>query len=228
MEFGKPENTYNPTLNRTLEAVKFRAVHPPGTELPGPSEILTRYTNPPKDALARSKSALDSVIKNGGIKKVDKKEKSRRERRKAKPASDLNIDDLLNDKTYRLDKISLENAIPDFKRLLDKTDQEDQVKSISKQLGAIIKKVISDSVGNLSYERAIEMIRTMREELEELEMPEVYNGIAGEFKSDLLKEKLGGDRKEMWYLMRRNKLGLLEVEEDKGREVSVVDCLMQR
>ena len=65
----------------------------------------------------------------------------------------------------------------------------------------------------------------MREELIEMEEPEAYNEFVRELKGQLLGEKLGGDRREMWGEIRRNKLGLIEkkssersrVEEEEAR-----------
>jgi ATP-dependent DNA helicase 2 subunit 2 len=170
------------------------------------------------------------VIKHANVKKVDKKEKSRRERRKVQPASALDIDDLLNNSQFKRTEISVENAIPDFKALLDNAEREEEVKSIAEQMGSIIRKVVSGSVGDQSYQRTIEMLRVMRQELDDLEMPEVYNGFVEKFKVDLLGEKLGEGRNELWYLVRREKLGLLEddnkINEERMRQVSLASLTL--
>ena len=64
----------------------------------------------------------------------------------------------------------------------------------------------------------------------ELEEPGVYNTILRKLKEKLLKRELGGERKDFWYEVRKNRLGLVDkkasessdVSEDEAREVSIV------
>ena len=44
----------------------------------------------------------------------------------------------------------------------------------------------------------------------DLEEPTIYNDFIKELKQKLLTEKLGGDRREMWWEIRKAKLGLVE------------------
>ena len=68
----------------------------------------------------------------------------------------------------------------------------------------------------------------MRQEMIELEEPGVYNTILRQLKGKLLKGELGGERKDFWYEVRKNRLGLVDrkasersdVTEDEAREVS--------
>ncbi len=67
----------------------------------------------------------------------------------------------------------------------------------------------------------------MREELVELEEPGVWNAFVRELKRKILKGELGGERREVWWQVRRNGLGLVdrklsalsEVGEEEAREV---------
>ena len=76
----------------------------------------------------------------------------------------------------------------------------------------------------------------MREEMIEVEEPGVYNTILRKLKEKLLKGELGGERKDFWYEVRKNRLGLVDkkssersdVSEDRAREVSTVFCGMER
>lgn len=83
-------------------------------------------------------------------------------------------------------------------------------------MGAIVEKIIINSVGDSAYDRAAESIGVMREECIEMEEPGVFNDFARGLKKKLLSEELGGDRREMWYKMRVSKLGLI------GKTVSEV------
>ena len=57
-----------------------------------------------------------------------------------------------------------------------------------------------------------------RTQLVSYEEPASYNDFLGQLKDKLLQEKLGGDRQELWWLIRRNKLGLVtQRESDQSR-----------
>lgn len=60
----------------------------------------------------------------------------------------------------------------------------------------------------------------MREELIEMEEPGVFNECVRELKQKLLGEELGGDRKEMWMQVRREKLGLIEKKSSEQSSVT--------
>ena len=70
----------------------------------------------------------------------------------------------------------------------------------------------------------------MRQEMIEVDEPGVYNTILRKLKEKLLKGELGGERKDFWYEVRQNKLGLVDkkasersdVSENEAREVSTV------
>ena len=72
-------------------------------------------------------------------------------------------------------------------------------------------------------------MRVIREEMIEIEEPGVYNSILRRLKEKLVKGELGGERKDFWYEIRKNRLGLVDknasersdVEEDKAKEVSI-------
>lgn len=60
--------TYSPVLHRLDQAVRWRAVHP--TEpVPPPYEILTRYSKPPEELVAKSKRRLEKLVDAASVKK---------------------------------------------------------------------------------------------------------------------------------------------------------------
>ena len=50
----------------------------------------------------------------------------------------------------------------------------------------------------------------MREELVELEEPEIWNVFVRELKKKVLSGDLGGERREIWWELRKNGLGLVD------------------
>jgi ATP-dependent DNA helicase 2 subunit 2 len=107
--------------------------------------------------------------------------------------------------------ISPQNAIPEFRQLLDRNLGETQ--SAFSQLGKIIRNYIKNSMGDSGYRRAVETMGVMREEALDLEVPELYNEFVRELKTDIFNEELGGDRRDMWFLIRANRMGLIQSKE---------------
>ncbi|KKY28243.1 putative ku family dna [Diplodia seriata] len=208
VEYAPIEDTFSPVLHRVLQAIRWRAVHPTD-ELPPPAEVLTKYMNAPEELLKQAQPFLDAMIKAGDVKRVPPKQKGRKRTREfEKPLSGLNVEDLLG-REKRV-KLSVENAIPEFKQALNTTDSVEEIKSIANQLSTIIQDYIRHSMGDNGYQRAIEAIRVMKEEMLELEEPGVFNDFMRVLKKKIFAEELGGDRKEMWYKIRVTRLGLID------------------
>ena len=117
-------------------------------------------------------------------------------------------------------KISTENPIPEFRQLLDKAEDLDVVHDAVKQLSNIVEQQIKDSFSDLAYGRALEEINVLRSEMTELEEPGIYNDFLRALKEKLLSDELGGDRREMWGLIRKNHLGLVEKQSSKRSSVT--------
>lgn len=240
------ENCFSVLLHRIDQAVRWRAIHP--TEpLPPIPEVLEKLSHVPKNLKEKSKNALDDLITASDVKKgklespfvclpfrchcadglaVPPRAKGRKRNRDAdKPLSGLDVDELLRGEK-RL-KISPENAIPEFKQTLAETEDVSAINDAVKQMSAIIEDQIRQSLGDINYDRAVEGIGTMREELIAYEEPGLYNDFMQNLKRKLLNDELGGDRREMWWLIRKNRLGLIDrkaldisdVTEEQAREV---------
>lgn len=219
-EYMNMNDTYSPILHRMDQAVRWRAVHP--TEpVPPPYEILTRYSNPPEKLVAGAKRKLEKLIAAADVKKVPPKVQSRkRNRNEIKPLSGLDVGALLGNNKSKKIKITRENPIPEFKQALDTADSEEASRDAVKQLSTVIEAQIKDSFGDIAYGKVVEELGVMRSEMIEMDEPGLYNGFVKTLKGKLLGEELGGDRRDMWYEIRKNKLGLIE---KKSSDYSSVD-----
>lgn len=211
-EYAKIEDTYSPLLHRVNQIIRWRATHPdPTLPLPDPPQILTRFSAPPPDLLQQAESQLETLKKAADVKKVPPKTKGRGKRSRAdrdKPLSGLDIDALLgNPKRVKIDA---NNLVPSFKQALAATDDLDAIQEAADAMADQIRTLIRGSVGDSAYGRALEALRVMRDELTELEEPEIWNAFARELKSELIGGKLGGDRREMWWRVRGSKYGLID------------------
>lgn len=125
-------------------------------------------------------------------------------------------------------KISTSNAIPEFKQTLSHAENVETIGDAVRQMATIIEDQIRNSLGDANYDRIVESLGVMRDELISYEEPTLYNDFLKQLKEKVLKEELGGDRRELWWLLRRNKLGLIDrqqsdrsgVTEDEAKEVS--------
>ncbi|BCR85370.1 ATP-dependent DNA helicase 2 subunit KU80 [Aspergillus chevalieri] len=232
-EDGKPvetfpiEDAFSPILHRIDSAIRFRATHP-NEPLPPPADILTKFSQPPADAVQRAKKYLDRLADAADVKKVPPKAKGRKRTRETeKPLSGLDVDALLHQEKRA--KISPTNAIPEFKQTLSHAENVDTISEAVKQMTAIVEDQVRNSLGDANYDRVVEGLGVMRDELISYEEPALYNDLLKHLKGKLLKEELGGDRRELWWLIRRSKIGLIdrnqsdrsEVTEDEAKEVSI-------
>jgi ATP-dependent DNA helicase 2 subunit 2 len=226
-EYAQMKQAYSPVVHRITQAIRFRAIHP-ASELPDTPEILTRYSQPPKELLSKCDADLKALVAAADVKRVPPRQKGRkRDRDTVKPLSGLDIDALLNTGAKRV-KLSKENAIPEFKQLLGTADNMDAIRNGVDQLSSIIEDFIRQSTGDRNYGRAVEAIGVMREELIEMEEPEMFNDFIKKLKKGLAAEEYGTGRKDMWWLIKSKRLGLIdhktseisEVTEDEAAAVS--------
>lgn len=151
------------------------------------------------------------------------------------PVSGLNLDDILADGVQvKKTKISKENAVPEFKQVLQslaRANEDEGIVKAVKEMGKIVETVVTESMGDSNYDRATENIGVMREQMIGLELPELYNDFMRDFKTKLKSGALGGDRKEMWLKIRYpGRLGLItqaqsdasNVTDEEARNVSLI------
>lgn len=158
------------------------------------------------------------------------KAKGKRRREAVKPISGLDVDALLGEE--KKGKISPENAVPEFKRALETADSEDALEDASKQMGNIIRTLVTESFGDSKYSQAMECLGVMREELINMDEPKMFNSFVRDLKMKLLSGTLDGDRREFWFKVRWSKLGLIDdqasepsdVKPDEAAEVSSRYC----
>jgi ATP-dependent DNA helicase 2 subunit 2 len=151
----------------------------------------------------------------------------KRVRESEKPLSGLDVDALLHQEKRA--RISPTNAIPEFKQTLTQAETIETIKDAVKQMTSIIEDQIKNSLGDANYDRVVEEMGVMRDELISFEEPALFNDFLRQVKDKLLKGELGGDRRELWWQLRRSKLGLIsqresdqsDVTEDQAKEVSL-------
>jgi ATP-dependent DNA helicase 2 subunit 2 len=221
-EYAKPEDTYSPLVHRINQIIRWRATHSDlSLPMPPPPPILTKYANPPEELFESSTKQLEALKQAAKVSKVPPKVKGRGKRNRAerdKPLSGLDIDALLgNPKRVKIDPA---NLIPSFKNALAASDDLETIQEAADSMSSEIRTLIKGSVGDSGYGRALEALRVMRDELTELEEPEIWNAFIRGLKADLLEGKLNGNRKDMWWKIRGSKYGLVDRKRSLVSEVT--------
>ena len=151
------------------------------------------------------------------------KVKGKRKRETIKPISGLDVDALLGLK--KRETISQENSIPEFKQMLAAADELSTIEHAAKQMGMVIRSIISDSFADIKYDRAAENLRVMREELINMEEPGLYNSFLRDLKKKLHAGDLNGDRREMWReKIIPGRLNLITERESEASDVTEEDA----
>ena len=233
------EETYSPMVHRINQGIRRRATHPNEPVAP-PADVLVKYSNPPSDLVSKTASELSTLIKAAGVQKgeppdlslesdltiwiVPPKVKGKRNREAIKPLSGLDVEELLGPE--RRTKITKSNAISEFKQMVASTADNIAVwRDAAKQMGGITRQLIKESTGDSQYGRAMENMRVMRYELIECEEPDSYNSFIRDLKNDLLYGSLGDNRKDLWFDIKKAKLGLIDSEEAPRSEVAVAEAI---
>ncbi|TLS29769.1 hypothetical protein PpBr36_00453 [Pyricularia pennisetigena] len=223
-EYAPIEDTYSPIIHRVNQAIRFRVVYP-DKPLDLDSEVLTRYSVPPRKVTSQAKDQINKLIKVADVKKVPPKAKGKRQREVVKPISGLDVDALLNNSgngssRAKRAKISAENSVPEFKQMLASADKVATIENAAKQMGEVVISFINTSMGDMNYDRAAENIRVMRDELVALEEPVFYNDFLKSLKTKIVSGELNGDRREMWWRIKFEKLGLITQKESEVSSVT--------
>ena len=118
-------------------------------------------------------------------------------------------------------KISLENAVPEFKQKMMALTDDADIKQLGAQMLAHVRTLVAASVADANYGRACELLRTVRDEFVDSEVPELYNDLLKELKKDIVAKTLDGDRDDMWRAAESFHLGLVTDEEVGGEGVGL-------
>lgn len=121
-------------------------------------------------------------------------------------------------------QIAPENAVPDFKRAMGTSEEISDIQEAAKKMGVIIQSLITDSFGDSKYAQAVECIGVMREELINMEEPEMYNVFVQDLKKSLLSGALGGDRRDFWFKIRWSRLGLIEETQSEVSKITPAEA----
>ena len=114
--------------------------------------------------------------------------------------------------------------------MLETTEDPNGIVDAASQLITIIEKHIKDSFGDINYDRVVAEMTALREEMIEMEEPDLWNDWLKNLKEKLSGNALGAGRDELWWRIRKDKLGLVvkseseisKIGDDEARQVRIV------
>lgn len=252
-EYAPLDDLYSPVIHRVNQVIRARAVDEHGSVGPIPPTLL-KYSQPPDALVMKTKPKIDSLIKAADVKLVKGKSnsltlrrsgpwthgtvlflatikgKGKRQRETSQttgPISGIDVVALLREgEAAKRKKISKGNSIPEFKQILADASEEKAIAQAVKDMGRIVQSLIKESTGDSNYNRALENIGVMREQMIDYEMPGLYNDFLRDLKTKLQSDALEGDRKEMWHDIRWAKgLGLITKDQSEPSDVTAEEAL---
>lgn len=218
------DDTFSPALHTIEGAIKDRAINPDSQAgLKRGEEFVKKYATQPKELQEQCKDALARLIEAADVKKVPSKAKGRRRYRETeKPISGLNVEELFRKENRT--HVSPDNAVSEFKQMVRGESDMNHIKEVVQQMSAIIQEHVRTSYGEANYDRVLEELGVLREEMLGLEEPGLYNDVLRELKKKLVAQELGGDRAKLGFLIRKSKLSLIDNETSEFSDVSPADA----
>lgn len=220
-EMLEMDETFSPVLHTIEGAIRYRAVYP-NAGVPPKREAFLAYSKQPEELQAQSQEALRRLVKAADVKKVPPRVKGRRHREPEKPLSNLDVNELL--RKEKRTKISPDNAISEFKQMLDRAETTEVIEDAVKQMGAIVEERIRTAFGEGSHGRILEELGVMRSMIFELEMPALYNTFLRSLKDKSDRGGLEGDRSFFWSQVNHGSLGPITKDEMDVSEMTKEDA----
>ncbi|CZT02065.1 related to ATP-dependent DNA helicase II, 80 kDa subunit (KU autoantigen protein P86) [Rhynchosporium agropyri] len=193
-EFMTMDETFSPQVHRVNQAIRQRAIHPDA------------------NLVSEAESQLEALLKVSGVTKVPEKVKGRKGREPAKPASGLDIKALLTSRKKK-NEIALENAIPEFKQMIEIANKDEDIEKATAQMGKTIRQSLHSTTGDAGHAVTFSQMKVFRDEMIDLDMPEIYNDFCHDFKKRIFAEEFG-DQRNFWAAFKFQKLGLIRATGD--------------
>ncbi|KAG4440232.1 hypothetical protein IFR05_004311 [Cadophora sp. M221] len=221
IEFMKIEETFSPNVHRVNQAIKKRAIHPDG-EVGEPAAVLTKWSKPPAELIANAEPQLETLLKFSGVTKVPEKAKGKRGRETVTPMSGLDVKDLLNTRRKK-NEIAQDNAIPEFKQMIEMAEKDEEIIRATTHMGKVVRQSLQSANGNAHHAVTFSHMKVFRDEMIDIDMPEIYNEFCKDFKKRIFNNEFG-DQRNFWADFKFQKLGLIrgngdsEVTEQEAAE----------
>ena len=121
--------------------------------------------------------------------------------------SGLNIKELLSTRRKK-NEIAKENAIPEFKQMIENAEKDEDIVRATSHMAKLVRQNLQSSTGNANDEVVFSHMRAFRDEMVDIDMPEIYNDFCKDLKKRIFNEEFG-DQRNFWAAFKFQKLGLI-------------------
>ncbi|KAI8047138.1 SPOC like C-terminal domain-containing protein [Gilbertella persicaria] len=224
-DYLQPEDNFNPINWRFNKAIKNRALNP-NAPIPDIKEAHKKQFEIAPELKEKAGNLGQQISEYYQIKKVAEKTKPKRQfqdmgetEQQVANIQDIlqyansNDMDIVSQTTNTVEEVGLITPIEDFRALLNKPSNVDMVGSATKQMTQVIMKLLEISFGNQNYSKAIRCLQALRETCTKEDAAMVYNNHARELKVWCNLSNASSPRREFWYMLKAEHLGLITNEE---------------
>lgn len=227
-EFLKPKLTFNPHFQKLYQCLQHKALNPQ-EPLPELSPLMARQLDVPIKIANGCKSSLDTIKNKFKLELIQKKEIQTgqsffKDTIESKPTTKNMHEADLKDAESIADIIKSEitqigtlTPMEDFKKLLNSGKNFVQV---SEQMQKQIFKIVTQSIGNQFYKKAMECLKILRKESIVNNKPNEFNNFFVDFKMKLLAKA----RSDFWEEIVKEKQSLISKVDCEGSSVNVEEA----
>ncbi|CAL1541131.1 unnamed protein product [Lymnaea stagnalis] len=222
----KPKLTFNPYFQRVYQCLQHRVLNP-DKPLPELSPFVANYLQPPSSLLTKSRPVLQEVQKKF---KLEVKEKDKtgenvfnKENEAAvsgPPVKKQKLDDDLAGGIKNITKADVTEVgsvtpIEDFRALVSRRDK-DMFEEACEQMQKRIEQIVMLSFGQQTYSKALDCLKTLRQECVKKSEPKVFNSFITNFKVILIAKS----KRDFWDQVVKGKQGLIYKKECEESGIS--------
>ncbi|KYQ93240.1 ATP-dependent DNA helicase [Tieghemostelium lacteum] len=240
----RPRYTYNPLLQHFYQCLHHRALQP-GSAIPKLDPIIENYINPDEQILERAKDSISQFNSQFTLQKTtafkDKSQVKYRwidgmlvgeeitldsyitddgseyKKRKINDFSDFSLDKLVSGYVNEVGTI---NPVQNFRDMLNRRDIDLVDKAIA-LMRSRIQQLVSDSLKDQYYQKAIECIKELRVGCIKESESDAFNSFLKEIRQLYESKK----KDDFWQLIMSNSITLINEEESDSSDITVEESI---
>ncbi|XP_048780641.2 X-ray repair cross-complementing protein 5-like isoform X2 [Ostrea edulis] len=226
IEALKPKLIFHPYFQRLYQCLQHRAFEP-HDPLPELSPLIANSLKPPQEVSARCEVQCEKIkelFKLEVVKKKDDKktgENMFKQKEDEEPSSKkIKLDDDLGGGLADMTKADVTEVgtvtpVDDFIALINQRDA-DRFEEASKQMQKRVEQLVTDSFGPQFYGKALDCLKTLREQSVKKSEPMLYNTYMKKLKEFLIEK----GRRDFWEMLVDEKQGLISKMESEDSTVT--------
>ncbi|KAJ7388679.1 X-ray repair cross-complementing protein 5 [Desmophyllum pertusum] len=222
IEALKCKTTFNPVRQRVFQCIQHRALNPDDPSLPDLEPVIASYLEPSAEFKARSAPQCTKVKDMFRLEKIEKKKETAAENvfkaigdeANGEPSTSRAADHDETDFSMaslakrQVTQVGTVDPVGDFRTIISQRD-EDRFDEAAKQMRARILQLVLDSFRDQFYAKALECVKTLREEAIKAGESGMLNTFLQEIKEKIINQR----GHEFWLLLSKEQVTLVSQTE---------------